>query len=179
MYRAITVSGKIGVGTSTLARKLSTTLGWEYLNGGQIQREYDRKHHLDTNRGSALDRSDEHEREIDQMVKDILKTREDIVYEAWLAGFMTQGIRGLFRVLLICSDEAVRIDRVVNRDGMTVDDAKHYIRQREEGNLQKWHVLYGMHDFWDPKYYDLVIDTYSSGPMESMGKVLDAIGHGS
>jgi len=43
-------------------------------------------------------------------------------------------------------------------------------------NEIKWHKLYGQHDFWSPKYYDLVIDTYASGPMSTVGKVLDKLG---
>ena len=33
------------------------------------------------------------------------------------------------------------------------------------------------YDFWHPKYYDLVIDTYSSGQMETVGKVLDKLAY--
>ena len=51
------------------------------------------------------------------------------------------------------------------------------MKQREEENNQKWQKLYGNYDFWDSKYYDIVIDTYSSGQMETVGKVLDKIGY--
>lgn len=111
------------------------------------------------------------------MTKQMLQSEINIIYEAWLAGFMTQGIEGVLKVLVICSNDAVRIDRVVNRDNMTIDEAKRFLKQREEENTVKWKKLYGDHDFWDPHYYDLAIDTYGSGPMETVGKVLDKLGY--
>lgn len=174
-YRIITIAGKYAVGTTTLAENLKDTLGWKYVNVGAIQREYDRKNNINENRQGALSRSDEHERKMDDMTKKMLKEEKNLIYEAWLAGFMAQRIPGVLKVLLICSEEAVRIDRVVNRDEISVDEAKQYIKQREEENSVKWKKLYGDHDFWDPKYYDLVIDTYSSGQMETLGRVLDKL----
>jgi len=66
---------------------------------------------------------------------------------------------------------------VVNRENIGVEEAKDWIKQREEENIIKWQRLYGNYDFWHPKYYDLVIDTYSSGQMETVGKVLDKLAY--
>lgn len=175
-FRNVTLSGKIGVGTTTLARHLLQILKWKYINAGEIQRQYDREHHIDENRQGAAARPDEQEREIDEMTKKMLKTQSHLIYEGWLAGFMARGIPGVLKVLLICPHEDIRIDRIVNRDNITVAQAKQFIRQREEENIVKWKKLYGNFDFWEPKYYDLVIDTYNSGPMETLGKVLDKLG---
>jgi len=176
-YRAVTVSGKVAVGTTTLAKNLARFLDWEHINAGAIQRQYDRKHNINENKQGASSRSDNHEREMDSMTKKILSEKEKIIYEAWLSGFMAQGIPKIFKVLLICSEEAVRVDRVVNRDNISVEQAKQWIKQREDENIKKWKKLYGDHDFWNPKYYDLVIDTYRSGPLETVGKVLDKLGY--
>ncbi|KKQ01795.1 MAG: Cytidylate kinase [Candidatus Roizmanbacteria bacterium GW2011_GWA2_36_23] len=176
-YRIITVSGKVAVGTSTLAKNLQHILGWKHINVGEIQRKYDRENKIHENKQGALSRSDKHEREIDSMTKKMLVGDNNIIYEAWLAGFMANNIQGVLKVLLVCSHEDIRIDRVVNRDNITVDEAKHWIKQRESENFSKWQKLYGLYDFWDPKYYDLVIDTYKTGPMETAGKVLDKLGY--
>lgn len=176
-YNNITVSGKIAVGTTTLAKSVSSLLGWKHINAGFIQREYDRQHNIHENMQGAASRSDAHENEVDAMTRSMLEKEKHIVYEAWLSGFMARGIPGVFKVLLVCSQEAVRIDRVVNRENISVEEAKQWMRRREEENITKWKKLYGDHDFWDPKHYDLVIDTFSSGRMETLGKVLDAIGY--
>ncbi len=176
-YRAITISGKYATGTTTLAEGLKKTLGWKHINIGAIQRQWDREHDRDENRQGALERPDEHEREMEAMTKKILEEESNIIYEAWLAGFVAQGIPEVLKVLLTCSNDAIRIDRVVNRDGVTVEEAKKFIKQREAENETKWKKLYGDHDFWNPNsgYYDLVIDTYSSGPMQTLGRVLDKL----
>lgn len=176
-FRNVTISGKVATGTSTLAKNLTNSLGWKYVNVGEIQREYDRAHQIAENKQGAASRPDDHEKEIDAMTKKMLQTENNIVYEAWLAGFVTQGIDGVLKILVICTHDDVRIDRVVNRDNVTIVEAKQWIKQREEENLKKWQKLYGPYDFWDPKYYNLVIDTYSSGPMETLGKVLDKLGY--
>ena len=49
-YTNIAISGKIAVGTTTLAKNLEHVLGWRYINAGLIQREYDQKHHINENK---------------------------------------------------------------------------------------------------------------------------------
>lgn len=177
LFRNVTISGRIAVGTSTLAKNLRDTLGWKYINTGEIQRQYDREHNVKENEHGALLRPDHHEKEIDDMTKNMLKNESNVIYEAWLSGFMSQGIEGVLKVLVICSNDAIRIDRVVNRDNISIHEAKQFLKQREEENIVKWKKLYGNHDFWDQKYYDLVIDTYGSGAMETLGIVLDKLGY--
>ncbi|MFA5770418.1 MAG: cytidylate kinase family protein [Patescibacteria group bacterium] len=176
-YRLITISGKIAVGTTTLTKNLVGTLGWKHTNIGAIQREYDRKHNLHENGVGALSRTDEHEKEIDAMTEEMLKTEKEIIYEAWLAGFFAKDHRDVLKVLLICSHDDIRVDRVANRDNVSVKQAKHWIKQREDENISKWKKLYGNFDFWNPKYFNLVIDTYKTGPQETLGKVLDKVGY--
>jgi len=176
-YTKITVSGKLAVGTTTLAKNLQRILGWKYINAGAIQREYDRQHQIHENKQGAMARSDEHENKIDAMTIKMLEGDENLIYEAWLAGFMAHKMRNVFKVLLICSEDAIRIDRIVNRDSTTVEEAKQWMKQRESENIRKWKQLYGEHDFWDPKYYNLVIDTFSSGQLQTTGLVLDKIGY--
>lgn len=177
-YHNITVSGKPATGTSTLARNLEKVLGWRWINVGDIQRAFDRKRGNSEHFSGSDTRTDDWERHIEATTKKKLETEKHLIYEAWLAGFVARKIPGVLKVLLVC-DDALRIDRLVNRDQMTVADAKRQIESREKGNIKKWQALYGPHDFWNPKsgFYDLVIDTYSSGPHETLGKVLDKLGY--
>lgn len=174
-FKNITISGKVAVGTTTLARNLQTILGWKHINAGFIQREYDRMHNIHENMQGAAARPDDHEKSIEAMAKKMLTEQEHLLYEGWLSGFVAKGIPGVLTVLVICSHDEVRVDRVVNRENISIDDAKKWIRQRENENIEKWKKLYGTDDFWNPKNYDLVIDTYGHGPLESVGKVLDKI----
>ena len=176
-YRLITVSGKIAVGTTTLTKNLVNSLGWKNINIGAIQRKYDRLNKLHENKMGALSRSDDHEKEIDAMTEEMLKNEKEIIYEAWLSGFFARSHKDILKVLLVCSHDDIRVDRVSNRENITVDEAKNWIKQRESENTEKWKQLYGEHNFWNPKYFNLVIDTYKTGPLETLGKVLDKIGY--
>ncbi len=175
-YRIITVSGKIAVGTTTLSKNLAHVLKWRHINFGELQREYDRKNKINENAHGALLRPDDHERSIEAMGEKMLKEEKNIIYEAWLSGFLARNYSDVFRVLLICSHDDIRVDRVANRENISIAEAKKWIKQREEENIIKWKKLYGDYDFWNPKYFNLVIDTYTKGPMETLGLVLDKLG---
>ncbi|MCR4330171.1 MAG: cytidylate kinase family protein [Candidatus Roizmanbacteria bacterium] len=178
-YKNIAISGRPATGTSTLAKNLFSTLGpsgWVRINVGDIQREFDRKRGFDEKYSGSDTRDDQWERDIEEMTLNKLKNEEKLIYEAWLAGFVARELGRVLRVLLVCKDE-LRIDRLVNRDQTTVEQAKRQIQEREGGNIKKWKKLYGDYDFWSPQHFNLVIDTYSSGPMETVGKVLDVFGY--
>lgn len=174
-YSNITISGGVAVGKSTLINNLISYLGpygWKFKSIGEIHREYLK----DNVMPEATKVTDDFDRAIENKVEKILKTEKKWIIQAWLSGFIARNIPSTLRVLLICKNNSLRVDRVANRDNITVDEAKHFISKREMGNLTKYKRLYGNFDFWDPKYYHLVIDTYSSGQLETVGKVLDKLG---
>lgn len=183
-YSSVAISGRPGAGRSTLLRNLRQylePLGWEFFSGGDWSRQFairagkqdpnDSKHHLATDYGDDVDL------QIDVAMREkISDPAVHMAIESWIAGWNARGIEHVLKVLLMC-DDALRIDRIVNRDNITVDEAKTHIRSREEGNLAKWKRMYGTDDFWEPKHYDLIINTYSHGPRETLDLVLQAIGY--
>lgn len=174
-YDNITISGGVATGKNTLLNNLKPflePLGWRFTSGGQILRDYLKEYiqPLASRAGSEI------HHQIDNRTKKLL-TGGHFVIESWLAGFMAHDRKDTLRILLICSSDAVKIDRVVNRDRISVEKAKIFIKEREKGNFKTWQKIYGQYNFFDPKYYHLVIDTYSSGPLETVGKVLDKLGY--
>jgi len=182
-YASIAISGKPGAGRSTLLKNLRSyvePIGWECFSGGDWSRKIaidvgkhnpkDITHHLATDYGDDVDH------QIDQALRD--KLSDPMVHmavESWIAGWNARGFLHVLKVLLMC-DDALRIDRIVNRDNISVDEAKEHLRIREEANIGKWKRMYGVEDFWDPKHYDLIINTYSHGPGETLALVLQALG---
>lgn len=174
-YRNITISGRAACGATTLSRYLSEKLGWTLINPGEIYRQYARDNHIPLEQTSQS--SDSYHLNLDNMVKDKLKNGTNQIIEGWLSGFDAQEIPGVFKIFVNCSDLGVRIDRLVNRDKLTIEEAKTHLITREEENLAKWEKLYHTRDFWNPTLYNLVIDTYKNGPTETLNLVLQAIGY--
>lgn len=197
-YRNITISGLPGSGSTTLLERLKDELrldGWRGFNGGEFMRAYaaekgfndQQKLHHD-----ATDYEDAFDRKIDFGMRKKLKTEKHWILESWLSGFMAQQVEGTLKVLMTCSSEAVKIDRIVNRDQISVEEAKTHLNGRYQNNLQTWRRLYGAEwekwvvkpgirpaeakiDFWHPDLYDLTIDTYSQNKEETLQVVLNAL----
>jgi cytidylate kinase len=199
-YRNITISGLPGNGSTTLLKLLRAGLqfeGWKGFSGGEFMRMYAAEKGLfDANNNKfhhdATVYSEEFDREVDYGMRTKLEKEEKWILESWLSGFMAQGIKGVLKVLLICSDDAVRIDRVVNRDDISIQEAKQHIIERRNKNVEKWSRVYAKEwkewvvdtgkakpgdqvDFWIPSLYDVVIDTYSSSREDTLEKVLRAL----
>jgi len=174
-WRSITISGRAASGATTLSRGLAEKLGWQLINGGEIYREYVKKNGIPLEQTNLS--SDRYHLELDNFIKEKLKNEKHLIIESWLSGFDAQEIAGVFKVYVICSDLSVRIDRLVNRDKMTIEEAKQHLQTREEENLKKWEKLYHTRDFANPDLYDLVIDTYAHGPTETLNLVLQTIGY--
>lgn len=183
-YSSVAISGRPGAGRSTLLKNLKAIvepLGWETFSGGDWARQYainNGKHSAtDPTHHKATDYSDEIDHQIDAAMREKLSNPEThVAVESWIAGWNMRGLPHVLKVLLMC-DDSLRIDRVVNRDNLSVDEAKQHLREREEANLGKWNRMYGVTDFWDPKHYDLIINTYSHGPKETLNIVLQALGY--
>lgn len=174
-YKNITISGGVATGKNTLLNNLKSflePLGWNFASGGQILRDY-LKEYINPKAGQAP--VDIHH-QIDRRTIGLLN-KGHYVIESWLAGFMARKKKDTLRILLICSNPALKIDRVVNRDRVSIDKAKKIIKEREEDNFKTWKKIYGDYNFFDPQYYHLIIDTFSSGPLETVGRVLDALGY--
>lgn len=173
-FRNITISGGVAVGKNTLLENLKPYLipyNFKFTSGGQILRDY-LKEYIHPLASLA---PEEIHHQIDQRTIKLLKEGGWVI-ESWLAGFMARESPDTLRVLLICSNQALKIDRVANRDKVTIEKAKKLVKEREEENFKTWKKIYGDYDFFSPQYYHLIIDTYSSGPLETVGKVLDFLG---
>ncbi|MBI2032525.1 MAG: hypothetical protein HYV38_00605 [Candidatus Levybacteria bacterium] len=180
----ITISGRIGTGTTTLALNLSKVLHWKVLEGGVI---FEKLHdHLNIHEVDVQHRPDQMDLEYEEMIKKILQEETENIIQSHLAGFDAQGLKKVFKILVVCEDDRgndkleIRIDRLTNRKKIPLEEAKAEVLQREQRNLEKWRRLYANNDpnwvYWDPKYYDLIINTYHYNSEESLHLVLEKLG---
>ena len=200
-YKNVTISGLPGCGSTTLLRLLRETeslqlAGWKGFSGGEFMRAYAVEQGLfDANSGhhhAATVYNDDFDRQVDMDMRHKLKKEKNWILESWLSGFLGQQVSGTVKVLMQCSDDSVRVDRIINRDNVSVEEAKQNMLERYQSNLQKWQRLYAAEwdewvvqpgtlganepiDFWRPELYDIVIDTYKLNQFESLETVLHAI----
>ena len=177
----ITVSGRIASGATTLARQIAEHLNWEFLEGGELFEKF-----FDPTTGNDKNRPDSFDLAYEEKVKKLLQEEKQHVIQSHLAGFDARGIKGVFKIGVVCEDEAgndkaeVRIDRLVNRKGVTVEEAKREVLSREAGLLEKWRRLYANNDpawvYWDKQYFDLMVNTYTHNKEESLRLVLKTLG---
>ncbi len=174
-YKNITISGRVASGATTLSKSLANKIGWQLINGGEIVRNYMKKKNIPLEH--TFQTTDQYHLDLDEFIKNKLRSENHLIVESWLSGFDAQGIDGVFKIFVLCSDDSIRIDRIVNRDRLTIEEAKAHLKTREEENLKKWVSLYHTRDFWNPKLYDLIIDTYQNGPTETLKIALNALGN--
>ncbi len=198
-YKNVTISGLPGSGTTTLMKLLKEELkfdGWKGFSGGEFMRQYavekglyddkQKIHH------TAEAYSDDFDRQIDLGIREKLQEEEHWIIESWLSGFMGQNLPEVLRILVVCSDDAVRVDRIVNRDEVDVETAKKHLTERYQTNLKKWQRMYKTEwqkwvvekgpateddpiDFWRPDMYDVIIDTFSNNKQQALKLALNAI----
>lgn len=183
--RNITVSGKIGAGATSLAKGLSKVLGWNFLEGGDLFEKIHKE--LKLSQAMVNSRPDHFDIEYEKKVKSMLANENHHVIQSHLAGFDAQGIDGVFKILVICEDshgndkEDIRIDRLINRDKISIEEAKEEVLGREKQHLEKFRRLYVNNDpnwvYWDRKYYDLVVNTYDHNQEETLKLALEKIGY--
>jgi cytidylate kinase len=198
-YKNITISGLPGCGSTTLLNLLREELkfdGWKGFSGGEFMRAYaEEKGLFKQNKGIHHDSrhyEDDFDWQVDMGMREKLETQQNWIIESWLSGFLGQKLPKVLKVLLMCSDDAVRIDRIVNRDNVNAEDAKKNMQERYDANLSKWSRMYSKQwqewvvqtgkvaenepiDFWRPDLYDVVIDTFHTNKQETLAVVLDAI----
>ena len=184
--RIITVSGRIASGSTTLAKGLARKLGWRHLEGGEIFWESVREK-LGLEPSETHKRPDEEDENFDSYLKKLLKTGKHLVIETKLAGFNAQNIKGVYKMLVVCEDSKgydqlqIRIDRLINRERLSREEAKKEAVEREKNDIEKWRRIYAKEDqrwvYWDKKYYDLTVNTYSFNQEESLKIALAAIWH--
>jgi len=182
--RIVAISGRIASGSTTLAKQLSHSLGWKHIEGGEIFWEAVRAKMQLSPKDTDL-RPDEEDVLFDRQLKKILQEDKNIILETKLAGFNAQGMEGIYKILVICEDHngadqtQIRIDRLVNREGISVDKAKEEVIEREKNDLEKWQRLYANGDpswtYLNRDYYDLVINTFQLNKEDALQAVVEAL----
>jgi len=155
----ITISGHPGSGTSTLVESICVAKEWNSLNGGEIFRQEAKNRNLSLSEFGKLCSDD---LSIDRSLDDILKSKMTEsdgpeVMESRLSGWWAHLLELDCVRLWLDVNESVRAERVVSREGISLEDAISNNRKRSEIDLLRYDELYGLNPE-DSTPYTHVID---------------------
>jgi cytidylate kinase len=171
MNFVITVGGLHGTGKSTYAKLLAEDLKLRHVSAGELFRTVAREKKItldDMNR--ITDTDPEIDKKIDQTIKQEAD-KGNVILDGQLAAWMA-GDKTVLKILLIAPKE-VRLKRIAERDGISLEDAEKRTLYREKIEKERYKRYYGI-DVSDPSIYDLIIDT-NLYPFEEMKKIIKKI----
>lgn len=141
----ITISGHPGSGTSSLVQKLMEHYGWDSVNGGQIFRDEAKARNLSLQEFGELCKDDEMiDRQLDERLKEIISEDVIEIVESRLSGWWAFKLEeNCIRLWLDVSDEE-RANRVVNREGISFEQALSENSERAKIDSQRYMRMYGL-----------------------------------
>jgi CMP/dCMP kinase len=163
-FRAVTLSGEVGSGKSSIARELGILLPeWRLVNTGQRFRDFCALKGMSIQQVAQL--PDEVHQEFDMAQRDLLATETNIIIEGRLAGWLSRNFEDVFRIWCDAPID-VRANRLGAREGISFEQALIDLHQRDQGDLEKYQRIYALPDYRDPVFYHLHLDTAQFLPDE-------------
>ena len=142
----ITISGHPGSGTSSLVDGICKAKGWTSLNGGQIFRDEANNRGLSLAEFGDLCASDfSVDKSLDEILKsNMLDPEGPDVMESRLSGWWAHLLELDCKRIWLEVSEEIRAQRVVNREGISLDEAILGNRKRSEIDLARYQEMYGL-----------------------------------
>jgi CMP/dCMP kinase len=161
----LTVSGPAGSGKSTTAAALADALGYEHVSGGDVFRELAEERGMSLSEFNALAEEDDSiDRDLDRRLREIAESRDEVVLESRLAGWMAAEHADL-RIWLDAPLE-VRAERIAAREDKPLEQAEEETVTRAESEALRYREYYGI-EIDDLSIYDLALNTARWGPAET------------
>jgi len=152
----IAVSGQVGSGKTTHAKKLAETFNLKYVSNGMLFRELARERGVSL---QELHRIAEENPEIDRIVDSRAREaamRGNVVVEGHLACWLLRDIADICIFFKAPLEE--RVKRIMTRDRVSYEEALRDLQLREHSNWNRAKRYYGV-DIHDWSVADLIIDT--------------------
>ena len=174
----ITISGHPGSGTSTLVQLLSETKNWSSLNGGELFRQEAKRRDMTLAEFGQLCKEDlDVDRELDALLKQEMLRDDDeapSIIESRLAGWWAYQLGLNVPRVWVEVDENERANRVMAREGGSIETILEESRVRAEVDAQRFLELYDLlPEQKEP--YTHIIEATSLNPQEVLARVIEIL----
>jgi CMP/dCMP kinase len=162
MSNKITITGDLGSGKSTVAKKLCEMLGYKYMSTGQIHRSIASNMNMDALELNLHAEQDaEIDRQIDAVLINLNQDNLNYIVDSRLAWhFVNQSLKVYLRVAPQIGAERIRKDDTRSNEPLyqNQQDAVEQVKSRKQSENRRFLEKYGI-DCGDDHNYDVIIDT--------------------
>jgi len=172
----ITLSGKAGSGKSTVAKQLAKKLKLKHYSIGDIMRQIAKERNVSLNELSKLAEKDKTiDLELDKKQIE-LRDKNDFIIDGRLTAYFLPFAD--LKVFLDCIDKT-RTERILkekrkDEKSKSITELIKKIKQREQSERKRYEKLYKI-DYYDQKFYDLMIDTTNLSIEEVVDNIMEVV----
>lgn len=179
--KVITLSGELGAGKSTTTKLLMEKLNYERIYTGGIHRKRAEELGLTFHDYHKLAEVDpQYDYYVDDKLKDFLAKDENIICDSYMAPWFA---KHSFKIFLdidphvaaerMFEDQKSNPDRATEDYG-SVEAQLEKNKARRASNVKRYKDLYGVENYLDKDYFDIVVNTTNTPPEEILATILEA-----
>jgi predicted cytidylate kinase len=172
----ITIGGNVGAGKTTLGSRLTKKLGYEELYTGGIFRQ------IAAERGmtiedfyGALKNDPMLEKSVDDRQTKLMREKDNLVVQGRVAWFFSKQSPFTVFNIFLGVDRMIGARRMAERNenaGRSIKELAAANALREQNELERYNILYGIKNFLDHGHYDFVLDTSRLSENEILDTIL-------
>ena len=168
----IILCGRRCVGKTTLYWDLQKALNWPMFSVSEYLRSIIHRHNLKSQ--EQIDaKNTEISNDLNDRIDNLLTTSDHIIIDTRFYYRIQEKFGSTLKILLTAS-EKVRLERAAYREGTSVEIQRKRLIKKEDEWIAKMSKIYPF-DFFDPKNFDLVIDTGNLTPKQVNETVIEVV----
>ncbi len=169
----ITISGRVGAGKTTAGKLLAKKLRYKFYSMGDVRRQMAKDKGISISELNKIAEKDPtSDVKVDKYQAKLAKREKNLVIDSRLGYFFIQKSVKVF--LDADVDERVRRIFKIKRRAEAYKnkaDAKKRLLERERSDIKRYKKLYKTNPY-DPKHYDLLINTTDSTVKQTVDRIL-------